>query len=49
MGIATRDMISFFKQNNPTVSYAFGFLRFSFGSKEGSTKSSENKDQQPTN
>ncbi|PLW96461.1 MAG: hypothetical protein C0591_08705 [Marinilabiliales bacterium] len=31
IGIATRDMLTFFKQHNPTVSYAFGFLRFSFG------------------
>lgn len=31
IGIATRDMLTFFKQDNPTVSYAFGFLRFSFG------------------
>jgi len=38
VGIATRDMLSLFKQTNPTVSYAFGFLRFSFGSKEESTR-----------
>jgi len=31
IGIATRDMLTMFKQNNPTVSYALGFLRFSFG------------------
>jgi hypothetical protein len=31
IGIATRDIITLFKQDNPTVSYAFGFLRFSFG------------------
>lgn len=36
IGIATRDMITLFKQNNPTVSFAFGFLRFSFGNKNGS-------------
>ena len=34
IGIATRDMISNFKQTNPTASAAFGFLRFSFGAKE---------------
>ena len=38
VGIATRDMLTLFKQTNPTVSYAFGFLRFSFGSKEESTR-----------
>ena len=38
IGIATRDMLTYFKQNNPTVSFAFGFLRFSFGSKEESTR-----------
>ncbi len=38
VGIATRDMLTLFKQNNPTVSYAFGFIRFSFGSKEESTR-----------
>lgn len=38
IGIATRDMITLFKQNDPTVSMAFGFLRFSFGAKEESTR-----------
>ncbi len=38
VGIATRDMLTLFKQSNPTVSYAFGFLRFSFGAKEESTR-----------
>jgi len=38
VGIATRDMITFFKQTDPTVSIAFGFLRFSFGAKEESTR-----------
>jgi len=42
VGFASRDMISFFKQNNPTVSYAFGFLRFAFGAKENSTRYLEN-------
>lgn len=36
IGFATRDVISFFKSKNPTVSYAFGFLRFSFGELKGS-------------
>ncbi len=31
LGVATRDFISLFKNDNPTVSIAFGFLRFSFG------------------
>jgi hypothetical protein len=31
MGIASRDAITFFSQNNPTVSAAFGFLRFNIG------------------
>jgi len=38
IGLGTRDMITLFSQNNPTVSYAFGFLRFSFGQKESSTR-----------
>jgi len=33
LGIATRDMLSFFKKENATVSGAFGFFRFSFGKK----------------
>jgi len=35
LGLATRDVISFFKSKNPTVSFAFGFLRFSFGELKG--------------
>ncbi len=35
IGFATRDVISFFKKNNPYVSVAFGFLRFSFGALKG--------------
>jgi hypothetical protein len=31
MGIASRDAITFFKKNNPTISVAFGFLRFNLG------------------
>jgi len=31
MGIASRDAITFFTQNNPTVSACFGFLRFNMG------------------
>ena len=31
IGVATRDFISLFKSDDPTVSVAFGFLRFSFG------------------
>jgi hypothetical protein len=38
IGFSTRDMTSFFKSKNPTVSLAFGFLRFSFGAKEASTR-----------
>ncbi|MCK4678453.1 MAG: hypothetical protein KAT48_10005, partial [Bacteroidales bacterium] len=38
IGFATRDMITNFKQNNPTVSAAFGFLRFSFGQQASSTR-----------
>ncbi len=37
IGIATRDILTLFKQENPTVSYAFGFLRFSFGNQQEST------------
>jgi len=35
LGFATRDVLSFFKSENPTVSFAFGFLRFSFGELKG--------------
>jgi len=35
LGIATRDMISWFKQTNAMPSFAFGFLRFSFGTLKG--------------
>ncbi len=31
VGFATRDIKTLFSNNNPTVSVAFGFLRFSFG------------------
>ena len=31
IGIATHDISSLFRQENPNVSIAFGFLRFSFG------------------
>jgi hypothetical protein len=34
VGISTRDMLSYFKSKNPTVSLAMGFLRFSFGSED---------------
>lgn len=30
MGIASRDIITYFTQNEPTVSLAMGFLRFKF-------------------
>jgi hypothetical protein len=38
LGFAVRDIITLFKQDKPTVSLAFGFLRFSFGHKETSTR-----------
>ena len=38
IGFATRDVITNFKQNDPTVSAAFGFLRFSFGQQSSSTR-----------
>ena len=31
MGIAVRDVTSYFSNSNPTLSFAMGFLRFSFG------------------
>ena len=31
LGIAVKDITSYFSQNNPTVSVAMGLLRFSFG------------------
>jgi len=36
LGFATRDMISWFKSTNATPSFAFGFLRFTFGELKGS-------------
>ena len=36
IGFATRDVITFFNAKNPTVSGAFGFMRFSFGQKKSS-------------
>jgi hypothetical protein len=40
LGIAVKDITSYFSQGNPTVSVAFGLLRFSFGqiSKNGSVE-----------
>jgi hypothetical protein len=40
LGIAVKDITSYFSQENPTVSFAFGLLRFSFGqiSKNGSVE-----------
>lgn len=38
VGFAVRDLPSLFKSDDPTVSIAFGFLRFSFGTKEASTR-----------
>jgi hypothetical protein len=31
LGIASRDAVTFFKKNNPTISAALGFMRFKFG------------------
>lgn len=38
LGIATRDLMTLFTNNDPTLSICFGFLRFSFGQKESSTR-----------
>jgi len=38
VGFATRDMLTWFSQNNPTVSFASGFLRFSFGKTKQSAR-----------
>ncbi len=38
IGVASRDFTSLFKQNNPNLSIAFGFLRFSFGEKKEAEK-----------
>jgi hypothetical protein len=38
IGVAVHDALSLFKQNKPMVSLAFGFLRFSFGQKQSSTR-----------
>lgn len=35
LGIAVKDITSYFSQNNPTVSIAMGLLRFSFGQNSG--------------
>ncbi|HRY34155.1 MAG TPA: DUF5723 family protein [Bacteroidales bacterium] len=34
LGIALRDVSTYLKESEPTVSFAFGFLRFSFGQKK---------------
>ncbi len=38
IGLAVHDLTTLFKQNDPMVSFAFGFLRFSFGQKETATR-----------
>ncbi|MCX6234725.1 MAG: DUF5723 family protein [Bacteroidetes bacterium] len=38
IGVATRDMLTLFQKTDPTLSIAFGFLRFSFGHKETATR-----------
>ncbi|MCD4664136.1 MAG: DUF5723 family protein [Bacteroidales bacterium] len=43
IGLAVRDITTYFKQEKPTVSFAIGLLRFSFGNLERKTKT-ENTD-----
>jgi len=44
LGIAVKDITTYFKQDNPTVSYAMGLLRFSFGSLEKGKRFVDNND-----
>ncbi len=41
VGIAVRDITTYFKQDKPTVSFALGLLRFSFGSLGGGSSNKE--------
>lgn len=42
LGVAVRDITTYFSQENPTVSIAMGVMRFSFGSLDRPTADSEN-------
>lgn len=41
VGFAVRDFLSYVKNNDPTVSMCFGFLRFSFGQQETASEGKE--------
>jgi hypothetical protein len=41
LGLAVKDITSYFSQSNPTVSVALGFFRFSFGGKDSTVKSDD--------
>jgi hypothetical protein len=44
LGIAVKDITTYFKQDKPTVSYAMGLLRFSFGSLEKEKRFEDSND-----
>ena len=46
-GIATRDILTYFKPNHPTLSYSYGFMRLRFGNNDVDTKKKK-KVAQPT-
>ncbi|OQX78661.1 MAG: hypothetical protein B6D61_04950 [Bacteroidetes bacterium 4484_249] len=45
LGVAIRDITTYFQQDKPTVSIALGFLRFSFGSLQKKKKVEEKTDE----
>jgi len=44
LGVAIKDITTYFKQDKPTVSYAMGLLRFSFGSLEKAKRFEDRND-----
>ncbi len=44
LGVAVKDITTYFSQDNPTVSYAMGLLRFSFGSLEKANRFENSND-----
>jgi len=44
LGVAVKDITTYFTQDKPTVSYAMGLLRFSFGSLEKEKRFEDSND-----
>lgn len=45
LGVAIKDITTYFSQDKPTVSYAMGLLRFSFGSLKKESRFQDNNDE----